>query len=350
MGVANMSGHREVSAEEAMPADHFRALQELYGANPPGRFLKGHHGVTHFLLEETMNYRELSPSGRPRIAVLAHGLGTSHMVYDGPICKTLLDAGFRVLRYDFLGHGWSFARDTFLRYDEGVFVAQIADLLDYILAPGEPVDLWVGHSTGGVVGVLTAAAVKEHPIREMALISPAFWVQKKFVARLGDRMPDLVHRLVKNVPFLQILPKSAYMENCDEAFGKRAGKYVFERQHELTREKTSRMLQMHPQVTGAILGIVGYFLRDDLLSIWRERFRDLLSSETDAPRVGLIWGELDTVVPFKHLPEAQMWADLAGNSGCVAQLPVAAGHESPVEDPELVARTILGFVRPVSRI
>merc|ERR1712232_1222926 len=159
---------QEVSVKE-LPPEVLTALGKLYAtlpprysAAPPGRFLRGQHGITHFNLQVPE-----SSAPRARIAVLSHGIGTSMDVFEGPIVKNLLAAGFRVLSYDFLAHGWSHADNMWMHYEKDVFLTQLSELLDHVLAPGEPVDLWVGHSTGSIVGVL-AAMCKSHPIRDLA--------------------------------------------------------------------------------------------------------------------------------------------------------------------------------------
>merc|ERR1712048_372436 len=96
--------------------------------------------------------------------------------------------------------------------------------------------------------------------------------------------------------------------------------------------------KVHPQVTGAILGVASFFLREDLITQFREPFKELLQMQGDAaPRVCLLWGTYDVVVPFKHAQDVLAWAA----PGRVTLVELAAGHESPAEVPEDIAKAII---------
>merc|ERR1712232_206055 len=113
-----------------------------------------------------------------------------------------------------------------MHYEKDMFLEQLNELLNHVLAPAEPIDLWVGHSTGAIIGVF-AAFSKDHPIRDLALISPAFWANKPLIARVADKIPNFMHGLVKSVGPLKKLPQDAYLENNDVAFGKDGDEYLY---------------------------------------------------------------------------------------------------------------------------
>ena len=94
----------------------FQAVASFYGAPPPGTFMRGRHGVTHYILEEPSN---APADGSRRLVVLSHGIGTSTAVFQD-LVGPLLEAGCSTLRYDFLAHGWSIADDHWAPYDEQV--------------------------------------------------------------------------------------------------------------------------------------------------------------------------------------------------------------------------------------
>jgi pimeloyl-ACP methyl ester carboxylesterase len=268
-------------------------------------------------------------------------------VFEGPIVKELLAAGFRVLGYDFLAHGWSHADNKWLHYEKEVFLTQLSELLDHVLAPGEPVDLWVGHSTGGIIGVM-AALSEAHPIRDLALISPAFWANKPLIARVADKIPNFMHGLVSSVGPLKKLPQDAYLENNDVAFGKYGNKYLFPTEHIKARQRIQHIFQTHPQSIGGIMGIATYFLREDLIEEWRVTFKGLAEMKGQtAPRVCLLWGKFDVVVPFSRASEVMAWAS---GSDRFTLVELQAGHESPVEDPSTIAREIVKFASVPARM
>lgn len=324
----------------ALPPKTVKALSELYGGGPRGLFLQGRYGITHFILEEPAGANELA-----KLAVLSHGLGTSTSVYEGPVTSSLVAAGYRVLRYDFLGHGWSHSNIDFLKYDKDIFIEQLDELLNHILAPGAPVDLWVGHSTGGLLGVL-AANSGMRVFKDLALISPAFWANKPLIARIADQIPSVVHGLVSRVASLKALPEDAYAENNDKAFAAEDGKYLYPEAHKVAGENIKNMFRLHPQAAGAILGISCFFLREDLLLAWRSEFKSLLESK-QSPRVCLIWGQKDIVVPFEFAKEVVSWA---GSPHQVSLVSLNLGHEAPVEDPVAVATEIVKFTRPMAKM
>merc|ERR1712046_293633 len=107
-------------------------------------------------------------------------------------------------------------------------------------------------------------------------------------------------------------------------------------EYNIAKEKIKRKFELHPQVTGAILGVASFFLREDLISEFRTPFKKLVQMEgPTAPRVCLIWGRYDVVVPFKHANEDVLaW----GAPGRVSLVELEAGHESPAEVPDVIGR------------
>jgi pimeloyl-ACP methyl ester carboxylesterase len=79
-----------------------------------------------------------------------------------------VDAGFRVLRYDLFGRGYSDRPDT--TYNQALYDRQLRELLDTLGCTG-PVNL-VGLSMGGAIAVGFTA---QHPerVRALALLAPA---------------------------------------------------------------------------------------------------------------------------------------------------------------------------------
>lgn len=143
-----------------MPFPYFDETKELNEAvrkELGGTYIALANGVTHYELSA-------APGGVP--VVLVHGFSVPFFIYD-PTFEFLARSGFRVLRYDLFGRGFSDRPN--LRYDIHLFVRQLRDLLDEFGM--DRVDL-VGLSMGGPI---TAAFIEYHPrrVRKHVLIDPA---------------------------------------------------------------------------------------------------------------------------------------------------------------------------------
>jgi len=126
----------------------------------PGSFVELSAGVTHY---------EIRGDADAENVVLIHGNAAPYVTWDrtiGPLC----DAGFRVLRYDLLGHGFS-DRPRLPKYDRHFYNAQLAELLHRLGVP-YPVRV-VGTSQGGSIAACFAA---ENPgaVSKLALLAPFF--------------------------------------------------------------------------------------------------------------------------------------------------------------------------------
>jgi pimeloyl-ACP methyl ester carboxylesterase len=123
-----------------------------------GEFIRIPQGVVHY---------EMSGPSERRLIVLVHGFSVPNFIWD-PTFYALTDAGFRVLRYDLFGRGYSDRPNV--RYDADLFDRQLLHLLDG-LGIMAPVDL-AGLSMGGVVVVNFA---NRHPerVNRLALIDPS---------------------------------------------------------------------------------------------------------------------------------------------------------------------------------
>ena len=94
--------------------------------------------------------------------LLMHGIPTWGYLYHAVI-PLLVQAGYRVIAPDFLGHGWSDRRDRFDRsfQDQARMIIALLDSLQLVA-----VDM-VGHDTGGAVALILAI---EHQTRVNRLV------------------------------------------------------------------------------------------------------------------------------------------------------------------------------------
>ena len=117
------------------------------------------------------HYQLAGPAGAPTV-VLVHGFSVPYYIWD-PLFDGLVRAGFRVLRYDLYGRGYSDRPNV--RYDAELFDRQLQNLLD-ALRITSPVDV-AGLSMGGPITVTFAV---RHPsrVRSIMLFDPAVMAGK----------------------------------------------------------------------------------------------------------------------------------------------------------------------------
>jgi pimeloyl-ACP methyl ester carboxylesterase len=135
-------------------------LNDQTRANIGGEFMELSDGVTHYELK--------GDEGRKTI-VLVHGNAAPYFSWDNNF-DYLVDAGFRVLRYDVFGHGFS-DRPEMDKYNRDLYDRQLVELLDK-LGIDEPIYI-AGTSQGGSISIYFTAT---HPgkVEKVALLSPLF--------------------------------------------------------------------------------------------------------------------------------------------------------------------------------
>ena len=95
-----------------------RVLDEQARKEAPGRFVRLADGMTHY---------EIAGPDSGQVILMASAFSVPGFIWD-PLYQRLADSGFRVIRFDYYGRGWSDRLDT--RYDQALFVRQMAGLLD----------------------------------------------------------------------------------------------------------------------------------------------------------------------------------------------------------------------------
>jgi len=273
-------------------------LLRAYG----GSYVRLPAGITHY---------ELVGPEDAQTVVLVHGFSVPYYLWD-PTFHALVADGFRVLRYDLYGRGWSDRPDA--RYDPDFYDQQLVQLLD-VLGIREPINL-VGASMGGPIVVNYAANHPERS-RRVALIDPGF--SNGFIPPWRLRAP----LLSDFVMCVQIAPTLAESQRADFLHPERYPDYFAK--------------------YGAQMKYRGF--RHALLS----SIRDFLSQNTQPAfeQIGksgepvlLIWGRADQDVPFavsddvrRAIPQAEFH-------------PIAdAAHVPFFEHPEIVNPILVEFLR-----
>lgn len=125
-----------------------------------GSFIKLSDGYTHY---------ELRGEEEGKTIILVHGNAAPSITWDNNI-DALVDEGYRVLRYDLFGHGYS-DRPELEKYNRELYDRQLVELIDK-LEITTPVSL-VGTSQGGSICAYFAAS-HEVEVEKIAFLSPLF--------------------------------------------------------------------------------------------------------------------------------------------------------------------------------
>jgi pimeloyl-ACP methyl ester carboxylesterase len=134
-------------------------LDDSVRRTAPGQFVRLTDGYTHY---------EIGGPPASHVVVLAAGFSVPYYIWD-PTFTALTGAGFRVLRYDYYGRGFSDRPDV--PYTQAFYVRQLTELLDSLQITGS-IDL-VGLSLGGAV-VTGFADTFPDRVRSIIYVAPSF--------------------------------------------------------------------------------------------------------------------------------------------------------------------------------
>jgi len=286
-------------------SDETKELNEDTRREATGSFMQLTDGVTHY---------ELSNSQQDQTVVLVHGFSVPYFIYD-PTFEFLTKSGFRVMRYDLFGRGFSDRPKR--RYNIELFVRQLGDLLD-ALGFTQPVTL-VGLSTGGPI-TTTFTALHPERVDRLVLIDP-----------IGARhLP--ISRILR-VAAMPIVGEAVISLVGNERMVKNIASDFFD--HGLVEEFESQYIAQL-QFKGfkrAILSTIRNHMLDSFLDYYQRVGR------MDKP-VLLFWGRNDPTVPFKHsevLRKVMPQVEFHAIENC--------GHIPHYEKPEEVNPILLEFLR-----
>lgn len=285
--------------------DETKELNELTRKEASGSFVQLSNGFTHY---------ELSNPDADETVVLVHGFSVPYFIYDTTF-QFLTNSGFRVVRYDLYGRGFSDRPDT--NYNIDLFVRQLSELLD-ALRFTRPVSL-VGLSTGGPI---TSACTARFPgrVNKLVLIDPV-GAQPFILARALKvaAMPLLGEAIMGLIGSVAIAKKIAVSSLNPEHIGEFGPRYITQLEYKGFKR--------------AILSTIRNHMLDSFLDVY-ERIGKL-----NKP-VLLFWGRHDHTVPFKHseilraaMPQAEFHTI------------EHAGHIPHYEKPQEVNRILLEFLR-----
>jgi len=281
-----------------------KILTDQERANLPGEFVKLSQGWVHY---------ELAGSENGPVVVLVHGFATPLFVWD-PLVPALKEAGFRVLRYDLFGRG--FSDRPRIKNNEDLFDCQLLELTN-VLRIKQPSHI-VGLSMGGAISTIFAT---RHPekILSLTLIAPAGYPIKIPMAAKLVRAPllgEILMSLFGNKSLINSVTKDFYNQNV-------VSEYAIKFKKQMAYEGFMR----------SILSTLRHFNLNDQLASYTD-----LGSQNQ--KVLLIWGRNDGVVPYEN------------SKKILAALPNArlhsidqAGHLVHFEAPEKVNPVIVEFLK-----
>ena len=241
-----------------------KELSEVTRANAPGDFVLLSDGYTHYELGG-------SEAGQP--VMLVHGFSVPYFIWD-PTFEFLTTSGFRVLRYDLFGRGYS--DRPRVRYDIDLFCKQLRELLDTL---GLENIVLMGLSLGGPISATFTTRYPER-VKKLVLIDPAGAKAVSLAKAIpGEVMPGL-RELVPGLFGREKMSKEVENEFYNPA--------------QLKAFTEKYMVQMkYKGFTRAILST----MRNGMLGDFSEAYRKI--GELGTPTL-LFWGRDDQTVPFEN--------------------------------------------------
>jgi pimeloyl-ACP methyl ester carboxylesterase len=289
--------------------DETKELNDLTRKEESGSFIQLSDGFTHY---------DLSNPESENTVVLIHGFSVPYFIYD-PTFEFLPGSGFRALRYDLYGRGFSDRPDE--KYDIELFVRQLRDLLD-ALNLKQPVTL-VGLSTGGPIATVFTVRYPER-VNKLVLIDPVGAKPLPYARSLKLATLPVLGETILGLIGNGNLAKNILSDFFDRTFiDYFQARYVVQMQYK------------------------GF--KRAILSTIRNRMLD--SFVDDYQRVGqmkkpvlLLWGRNDETVPFDHsdeLRKAIPQVEFHAFDNC--------GHIPHFEKADEVNPILLEFLRRSSR-
>ncbi|OFV93501.1 MAG: hypothetical protein A3H28_16480 [Acidobacteria bacterium RIFCSPLOWO2_02_FULL_61_28] len=272
-------------------------------------------GGSFVRLPDGMVHYELAGPPEARAVVLVHGFSVPYYIWD-PTFAALVHSGFRVLRYDLYGRGYSDRPNV--AYDADLYDRQLLGLLSALSIPG-PVDL-VGLSMGGPI-VVTFADRHPERVRALVLLDSSYHEARRPPVWLGA--PLFGKYYGEYYMTVLVSPSLAEGQLADffqpERFPDWPEKYRVQMQYKGFRR--------------ALLSTMRDYMGRDV----RGEFERV--GQSGRP-VLLLWGEADQTVPLpvsdeirRAIPQAEF------------HLIQEAGHLPHYERPEVVNPILVGFLK-----
>lgn len=281
-----------------------RALDDAARAEAPGKFIRLADGITHY---------EVAGPDTGRAVLFASAFSVPAFISD-PLFQALADSGFRVIRFDYYGRGWSDRLNTV--YDQDLFVRQMSGLLDS-LGVNTPVDL-VSVSYGAAM-ITSFADRYPDRVRAMVYLDPVFNNRRPLQPQERSRLAWDYHMVLRGGSD-EMAEGQLYDFLYPDRHPEWVARYRVQQQFKGTREAWRR--------TRAAIAVAP----DQM---------EQLRRVGESPRpVLVIWGRQDPVAPFSE------------SAGVMSELPHgtlvpvdSAGHMSHADQPAAVSAAVIDFLR-----
>jgi len=281
-----------------------RVLDRENRLSAPGSFIKLSDGFVHYEL--------VGASDAPAI-ILIPGFSVPCQIWD-PTQDALKDAGYRILRYDLFGRGFSDKPETSYNYD--LFDRQLMELLD-ALGIALPITL-IGLSLGGAISLVYTDRHRSS-VERICLIDPAGLPWSQSLPAMLGKAPILGELI------MGLLGRRVLVSNFTEYFfGDQAYNKLFD-------DFSAQM-----QFIGFKKALLST-LRSGATTGAMQAYKQV--GKSDIP-ILLIWGQEDQVVPFE-LSELAIELMPSAEFHAIEN----AAHVPHYERPDIVNPILLEFLK-----
>lgn len=273
-----------------------------------GKFISLPVGNTHYEIK-----------GTGETVVLVHGYATPYYIYD-KLFDIFSENGYRVLRYDLLGRG--FSERVKCDYTPELFARQLHELTEAVLGKNEKFYL-IGTSMGGSV---CAEFSRVHPekVKKLILLAPAgmdtfkppFYMKLSAVPVIGTA----VFNLIGNSTLLKKCASEMYFSPNDE-------KEYYER-------KFAEAIVYKGFLSCTLSSLKNTILRTD------RTVKSYIATSKQGVPILCIWGTIDKTMPYY---QSQRLAEVCPNAEIITY--ENSGHIFVFDEGERTANDVMKFMK-----
>lgn len=272
-----------------------------------GSFIDLPSGNTHYEIK-----------GDGELVVLTHGYATPYYIYD-KIFECLVSKGYKVLRYDLLGRGYSERVNA--EYNAELFAKQLDELTTALFK--EEKFYLIGTSMGGII---TTTYYKNHPekVKKLILLAPAGMDTFKppFYMKIS-KVPGLGELIFNNVAGPMLLKKTT-----SELY------YVNDAEKDYYQRSFAGPIQYKGFLKATLSSLRHTILRTDLAM---EGYR--VVANNNLPLL-VIWGTIDKTMPYYQIDRLK---ETCPNAKFITY--ENSGHIFLFDEGERVNKDILDFLK-----